>query len=94
MDSALGEGGAIGAVEGDDDGDRAGPLAVGVLVVGVGVLDPVVAVGVDLRDTRHADRAQVAASVADGLCGHAVVPRAKDCVGNHDGGRGVDLVLC
>ncbi len=67
MDTALGDAGPTGAVEGDDDGDGTGPLAVGVLVVGVGVLDPVVAVGVDLRNPCHASRAQVEAGAADGL---------------------------
>lgn len=44
MDAAFGDVGAGGAVERDDDGDGAGALAVGAVVVGVRVLDPVVGV--------------------------------------------------
>ena len=41
-------------MEWNDDGDGAGALAVGMLVVRGGVLDPIVAVGVHLRDAPHA----------------------------------------
>ena len=79
-------------MERDDDGDGARPLAVGAVVVGVGVLDPVVAVRVNLSDPGHSFGAQVAAGGADRVGRHDVVPGPQDRVGDDNGHRDVHLV--
>lgn len=91
MDAAVGDVRACGAVEGDHDGQRPGALAVGAFVVGVGVLDPVVAVGVDLRDARHALGAQVLPRPADGLCRDDVVPAPQEGIRDDHGRRDIDF---
>lgn len=93
MDAALGRVGPGGAVERDDDGDGAGTLAVGAVVVGAGVLDPVVAVRVDLRDPGHPSGPQMAAGCADRISRHDVVPGPQDRVWDDDGHRDVHLVV-
>lgn len=93
MNTAFVDVGAALAVERDDDGQGPRPLAVGAVVVGVGVLDPIVAVRVDLCDARHPLGAQVATSLADGLRRHDVVLRPQERIGNDDGRCDVDLVV-
>lgn len=92
VDAAVGHVRTCGAVEGNDDRDGAGPLTVGPIVVGAGVLDPVVAVRVDLRDPGHPFRAQVVAGGADRLGWHDIVPRSQDRVRDDDGHRDVHRV--
>lgn len=80
-------------MERDDDGDGAGSLAVGTVVVGRRVLDPVVAVRMDLCHPGHPFGAQVAAGGADRLSRHEVVPGTQERVGDDNGNRDIDLVL-
>lgn len=93
VDPTLGDFGSGGAVEGDNDGDGTGTLAVGAVVVGAGMLDPAVGVRVHLRDAGHPFDAQVAAGRADRSSRHNVVPGPKDRVGDGDVHRDVHLVV-
>lgn len=94
VNSARGDVGSRGAVVRDDDGDRPGLLAIGKIVVGAGVLDPVVAVRVDLRDPRHPFGAQVAARRADCLRTNEVIPGSQHRVRNDDGHGDEGMVIC
>lgn len=96
---ALVHPGAVDAVEGDDDRHGTRALAVGAVVVGRRVLQPVVPVRVDLRHPRHPLHPQVASRGAYGLGRDGVVPGSQQGIwdddgrGDEDGSVGVEAVV-
>lgn len=84
---------SVGVVR-EDDAERAGALAEGTLVVGGGVLDPVIAMGVHLDEAGHAAFAQVGAGSAHRCCADGVVARCEVGVGENDRGYDGEPVIC
>ena len=80
-----------GAVEGDDDRHGPGPLAIGAVVIGDGMLHPVGAVRVHLSNPDHSFCTQVAPRDADRVGRHHVVSRSQDRIGNHRGHGDADF---
>jgi hypothetical protein len=72
-------------VERDDDRDGARSLTVCVPVVVVGVLDPVVTVRMNLRQTPHLFGPQMLARRPHRVSRHGVVPGPKNRLGDYNG---------
>lgn len=93
VDSAVSDVWTLDAMERNDDRDRAWPLAVGTVIVGRRVLDPIVPVRMDLRHTGHPSKTEMATRLTDGVCRHDVVPRTQGGIGNDHGRRDEHQVL-
>lgn len=91
MDPAIDGLGPGGAVVWDDNRDRASALAVGAVVVGSGMLYPVVAVGVDLSNSDHSVGSQMATRGAHRVGWHDVTTCSQRRIGNDDGHCDVGL---